>query len=92
MVPLPQARAEVTPEMGAGRPPVDTGHLTGVAARLSRFRKEYNRCQPLKFHRGTNIEKAYEWIRSQEMLHWAIRADEDVLVDLSTIHLEGTVA
>ena len=36
----------------------------GRAARLSAFRKEYNRCQLMKFHGHMDVEKAYEWIQA----------------------------
>ena len=45
----------------------------------------------MKFHGHMDVEKAYEWIQAQEMIHTSIVADADVRVELSTIHLVGAV-
>ena len=79
----------VVAETGATVPPEDPGKLTGRAARLSKYRKEYNKLKPLKFFGGGNVEKAEEWLRSQDKIHRNICADDDLKVELSTVHLEG---
>ena len=80
-----------TPEMTGKttETPQSTVGLTGKAARLSYFRKEYNKYKALKFFGGTDVQKADDWMRSQEKIHRGICADEDLKVELSVAHLEG---